>query len=162
MKRPFIYIALFATLFFGACQKAHKLSASEKEAISSSVQQMLKDYCADIKASGLLAEFKYLDESPEFFWVPPGYSSWLSFDSVAAILKQRALAYRSIDNQWETLRVDPLTQEYATYTGKLKGITIDTAGSVVEYALLETGIVVKRKEGWKLLRGHSSVLPESP
>jgi len=123
---------------------------------------MLREYCADIKANGLPAEFKYLDESMEFFWVPPGYSSWLSYDSVAAILKQRAPANRSVDNQWETLRIDPLTHEYATYTGKLRGTMIDTAGSIVKYTLLETGVVVKRKEGWKLLRGHSSVLQEKP
>lgn len=160
--RYFIPVAFLALLNLGACQKPDSLTASEKEAIRSGVQQMLEDYCADIRVGGLSAEFKYLDASPDFFWVPPGYSSWLSYDSVAAILKQRARAYRSVDNRWETLRVDPLAHEYASYTGKLQGTTIDTAGSVIKYTLLETGIVVKRKEGWKLLRGHSSLAPEKP
>ena len=162
MLRYFIPVALLILLNFFACQKADTLTASEKEAIKSGVQQMLQDYCAAVRAGGLSAEFKYLDESPEFFWVPPGYSSWLPYDSVAAILKKNALAFRAIDNAWVTLRIDPLTHEYATYTGTLHGTTIDTAGSVIKYTLLETGVVVKRKAGWKLLRGHSSVAPEKP
>jgi len=71
-----------------------------------------------------------------------------------------APVFSSIENVWDTLRVDPLTREYATYTGKFHGTMTDTTGGVTIVAGIETGVVVKRKDGWKLLRGQSSLLPE--
>ncbi|MGH7491496.1 MAG: hypothetical protein ACREOO_03790 [bacterium] len=73
MIRYILSISLIALLALGSCQKPDKLTEPEEEEIKDSVQQVLRNYFNDIRANGLMAEFRYLDDSPEFFWVPPGY-----------------------------------------------------------------------------------------
>jgi hypothetical protein len=80
---------------------------------------------------------------------------------VAAVLKMNAPAFSAVDNVWRTLRVDPLTREYATYSGTLHATMIDTTGNVTKVSMIETGVVIKRKDGWKLLRGQTSLLSDN-
>lgn len=134
------------------------MTTTEKAAIEDSIRVTLDNYYADIKKTGLTAEFKYLDHSPDFFWVPPGYSSAISYDSVATVLNQNAPLFRSVDNAWDSLRIIPLTTELATYTGRLRSTMVDASGKTSHIALVETGLLVKRKDGWKLLSGQTSVV----
>ncbi|NIR51650.1 hypothetical protein GWO43_24000 [candidate division KSB1 bacterium] len=160
MKRHITLIPLIVLLAFSACQQPDNLTEAEKEEIRNDVRRMLTDYFKDINENGLMAEFKYLDNSSDFLWVPPGYSTWLSFDSVSAVLEKNESLYSSVENTWDIIRIDPLTHQYATYTGTLHGTWIDTTGKATNVSLIETGIVVKRKDGWKLLRGQTAALPE--
>ena len=152
-------LLILGLLILTSCQQHGNLTDTEKEAVTRNVRQMLDNYFADIKTDGLTAEFKYLDQSPEFFWVPPGFSSPLSYDSVRTILTMTARAYESIDFKWDALRIYPLGNELANYTGRVKGTMVDTAGTSTQVGLIETGIIIKRDDGWKLLSGQSSVLP---
>jgi hypothetical protein len=147
---------IFCLLTIVSCRQPESLSENEKTKITEEVRQTLDSYYNDIKKSGLTAEFKYLNNSPEFFWVPPGYSCSLAYDSVAAILKQNAPAYRSIVNSFDTLRIIPLSRELATYTGRLSSTITDTSGKVMSFSLIETGVFIKRQDGWKLLGGQTS------
>ena len=133
-------------------------SDKDRKAISDTVRQTLNNYYADIKKDGLFAEFRYLDISSEFFWVPPGYPSSLSYDSISSILKKNAPLYKSINNTWETLKVNSLTPELTNYTGTTKSIMTDSSGKVFELRLIETGLIIKRKDGWKLLNGQTSII----
>ncbi len=160
MIRKALSFILIAVLFLSACQKADTFTEDEKEIIRNSVKQALNDYYDAIRTGGMMAEFDYLDNSSEFYWVPPGYSSWISYDSVAAVLKTNAPAFSSVDNVWDALRVDPLTREYATYSGILHSTMTDTADRAANVSMIETGVVVKRKDGWKLLRGQTALLPD--
>ena len=56
--------------------------------------------------------------------------------------------------------MDPLSADYATFSGKLTSTSVDTAGQATTVTLLETGVVVKREHGWKLLRGQTVMLPK--
>lgn len=141
-----------------SCRQSESLTENENAGIIKDVRQTLYNYYADIKKSGLTAEFKYLDKSKEFFWVPPGFSSSLSYDSVASILKQNAPSYKSIDNSFDTLRIIPLSRLLATYTGRLNSKMTDNSGKVLTFSLLETGVLIKRQDGWKLLQGQTSIL----
>ena len=134
------------------------LTEKQGDEIVDGVQQTLYDYFGAIERAGLTAEFAYLDNSPEFFWVPPGYSEAISYDSVEAILKQSAPRYRSVVNTWNTLRIIPLHQTLATYTGQLTSVMTDTSGVSNTIELVETGVVIKRKDGWKLLCGQTAVM----
>ena len=160
MLRDFIFASLIVAHACTSCQPGSTLSESKRDEIKAQVEQMLKDYFRATKRDGLLAEFKYLDHSAEFYWIPPGYSSWISYDSVATVLRNTAPALRSIENRWKTLRVDPLSADHATFSGKLTSTSVDTTGQVTTVSLLETGVVVKREDGWKLLRGQTVMLPE--
>ena len=144
-----------------ACHQAPTLlTPAEKTAIIAEVRQTLDDYYADIRQQGLTAEFRYLDASSDFFWVPPGHSEALSYGAIAAILQQNAPLYRSVDNAWDTLRIVPLNRELASYTGRLRSTMTDTSGKVSRFKLVETGLMVKRKDGWKLLSGQTAALQE--
>ncbi|MEO9849501.1 MAG: hypothetical protein ABJE80_13940 [Reichenbachiella sp.] len=152
--KQIIYLSLI--LVWASCEK--KAMPLDKEKVTQEVEQMLADYHDDIAESGLTAEFKYLDQSDDFFWVPPGYNSALNYDSVKTILEKNALAFQSISFQWDTLRIFPLSYEIANYTGIVVGQMVDTSGVASKVSIIESGTLIRRKSGWKLLSGQSAVL----
>lgn len=135
-------------------------SLTEKDRLSivSDTKQTLNAYFDDVKKDGIKAELKYLDDSPEFYWVPPGYTTAIPYDSIAAILTGSAAKYTSIDNHWVELTIVPLTQAIASYTGKIHSRIVFSSGEETALDLMETGVLVKRKEGWKLLNGQTSAI----
>jgi SnoaL-like domain len=149
---------LFAILTIVSCRQSSPLTENEKARIIGDVRQTLDNYYNDIRKSGLTAEFQYLDNSSEFYWAPPGYNISISYDSVATILNQNAQNYKSVDNSFDTLRITPLSKEYATYTGRLTSRMTDTTGRTTTISLVETGVLIKREDGWKLLNGQTSIL----
>jgi hypothetical protein len=111
-----------------------------------------------VRDSGLTAEFGYLDKSAAFFWVPPGYKAAISYDSVGTVLRQAAPRFRSIDNKIRSIRVVPLSMKLATYNLTMQSASVDTAGSAASVVLIESGVVVKRSDGWKLMSGQTAVV----
>ena len=145
-----------------SCSQTDNLNESEKELIISDVIEMFANYHNDIRKDGLTAEFKYLDQSSDFFWVPPGYKSALSYDSVRQILEINAKSFQAIEFNWDTLQVFPLSDKIANYSGIVKGSMIDTSGTKSSVIIIESGTVIKRSDGWKLLSGQYAILnPES-
>ena len=130
----------------------------DEKTIVAEVEQMMNAYYGDIRKEGLLAEFKYLDSTDAFWWVPPGYDTAISYDSVAVILRQNAGTYTEIDNSWVILKVTPLSSDSASYSGKLRSQITDTSGKTMTSSMLESGIVIKRNDGWKLLCGQTSIV----
>src|SRR5688572_8196325 len=103
--KPSIFLALIT---FMSCTNSETLTETERDEIIKDAKQTLDNYYNDIRKEGLTAEFKYLDNSADFFWVPPGYSSPISYDSVATILHANAPLFKSIDNSFDTLNIIPL------------------------------------------------------
>ena len=131
-----------------------------KSTVYVEVEKMLKDYQNAIKENGLLAEFKFLDQSDEFFWVPPRIDRALNYGEVADILTINAGRYQWIDNQWVKLEIFPLAPDIATYYGLVTSAMLDTAGQVSRFRLIESGTVIKRENGWKILCGQTSIVEE--
>ena len=149
----------FTLLWIFSCREPAP-KAINKNDISDSVRLTLNNYFADVRKEGLLGEFKYLDSSTDFFWVPPGYSSPISYDSVASILRKYQTSYTAIENSWESLIITPLTNELASYSGRIHSITTETSGARKDITLVETGLVIRRHDGWKLLNGQTSVIED--
>jgi hypothetical protein len=141
-----------------SCNDDKIMSEQDKKEISDEIIKTLHDYVDDISKSGLTAELKYLDNSSEFFWVPPGYGGPINHDSVVGILNRTAPTLRAVNNSFVALKVFPLTEKYATYTATIQSHVSDTMGMISNYSLLETGVLVKRAGGWKLLHGQTSIL----
>ncbi len=156
-KGRFIFLIIAASLCF-VCSCESGLSQKEEKAVITEVQTTLSDYHRDIRESGLLAELKYLDSTSDFFWVPPGYASAISYDSVFKVLMQNAGNFRLIDNSFEKLDIYPISKTVATYTGRLKSVMSDHFGKIDSIKLIESGVMIKRREGWKLLSGQTSIL----
>lgn len=154
MKCQILTILLLLSII--SCSQSTPLN--EKAVIVAQVQQTLDNYYSDIKKSGLTAEFKYLDNSPDFFWVPPGHSNSISYEQVSAILKENAPKFKSVDNSFETLQIVPLNKELATYTGKIRSTVKDLADQETTVTLVETGVMIKRPDGWKLLHGQTTIV----
>jgi hypothetical protein len=152
------YFAVIIILLLDSCVQPEQLNDAEKDIIISDVKEMFNNYHSDIKKEGLTAEFKYLDQSSDFFWVPPGYNSALDYDSVYSILVKNAKMFSEVIFAWDTLQIFPLTEEIANYSGIVEGSMTDTSGIVKAVLIIESGTVVKRSEGWKLLSGQSAVL----
>ena len=123
---------------------------------------MLHAYHKAIAQNGLKAEFAYLDSSEQFFWVPPGYTSALDFDSVKSILLQNDKAMEQVDFHWEELELFVLSPKIVNFTGIVGGQMLDTAGVASPVHIIESGSCIKRKDGWKLLSGQSALLQTSP
>ncbi len=147
-----------AIFVIASCNRSTSLSETDKKSVAEEVHKTLNNYYSDIKKDGLLAEFKWLDSSDHFFWVPPGYSSSIDYDSVATVIKQNAGKYRSVDNSFDDLKIIPLSREFATYTGRLHSVMIDTSGKSFSFSLVETGVLIKRKDGWRLLSGQTTMI----
>lgn len=141
-----------------SCTETESTEVFDKDKVKQEVVQMLSDYHEDIRKEGLTAEFKYLDSSENFFWVPPGYESALTYDSVRSILEKNAKAIRSVSFTWDELQVFPLSDKIANYSGIVQGIMTDTAGIESKPKIIESGTVIKRKDSWKLLNGQSAVM----
>ena len=153
-----IFYVLFIIILTGCKGEQSRLSADEAFKVNSDVRQLFDHYFEAIRKGGMTAEFDYLDHSADFFWVPPGYENPISYDSVVAVLTLNAPGFVSVENTFDTLRIVPLSTSLATYTPKVLSVMKDTAGNVSSVLLIETGVVVKRSDGWKLLNGHTSLL----
>lgn len=125
--------------------------------VRTEVRAMFDAYHHTIAEEGLTGEFPFLDDSPDFFWVPPGYQTALSYDSVRAILERNAHAYANVQFHWDTLDIFPLAPHIASYTGIVGGTMTDTSGMTTQVGVIETGVVIKRSDGWKLLCGQSAL-----
>jgi len=159
-KPPTMKQIVFITItaFIISCNEANNTGELNKEKVKTEVSEMLHNYHKDMNNLGLLSEFKYLDSSADFFWVPPGFNSALSYDTVKAILETNAKALSKIEFHWDSLQIFPLTNEIANFSGIVKGFTMDTAGTKTNLLIIESGTVIKRKDGWKLLSGQSATL----
>lgn len=120
---------------------------------------MLHHYHEAMAEKGLMAEFDYLDSSSQFFWIPPGYGQALSYDSVKTIITLNSRQYKQVDFKWDTLTVQYIASDVATFYGQVTGQMTDTTDVTNSIVLLESGTLIKRKEGWKLLSGQSKILP---
>jgi hypothetical protein len=156
------YLAILPFFIIGCSGKKEykQLSPDEKQRIIAGITVTLNNYYKDIQEKGLMAELNYLDHSPDFFWVPPGYATAISYDSVIAVLQKNAPAYKKINNSWESLQVIPHSSSIAAYTGVIHSSMIDTAEKLVEIKLVETGFLINRSGSWKLLCGQTAISGE--
>lgn len=156
------YIIYVMAIGFLSCQDVQTRTLLDKERVKKEVEEMLSNYYSDIKRRGLTAEFGYLDKSEDFFWVPPGFESTLNYDSVRTLVGQNAKMFKSVDIEWETLNVFPLTNQIASFSGTLRGKMTDTTGTEAKIRLIESGTAIKRGKDWKLLNGQTALMDAEP
>jgi len=154
--RLFFYIGGLFLLI--SCDAIGTSDPLDKEQLRQEIRQMLHNYHRDIAGEGLTAEFKYLDPSENFFWAPPGYGTAISYDSVRRILEQNAPTVKLALFSWDTLKVFPLSKKIASFTGIVTGKIVDTQDVESVVRMIESGTLIKRNDGWKLLSGQTALL----
>jgi len=143
-------------LIFFSCNQSDKSAGNDN--IRNEIKSTIDSYYNDIRKEGLLAEFKYLDSSKQFFWVPPGYLNYAGYDSIAAAIRRNAASLKSVDNRYDSLLIVPLTNDYVQFVMRTISTTVDSNGDTSRTAFIESGVMAKRKDGWKFLSGQTSVL----
>ena len=146
-----------AFFLFLSCNRSGRQNA-ETNSVQGEIKLTIDNYYNDIRKEGLLAELKYMDSSSQFFWVPPGYLNYAGYDSIAAAIRRNAPFLQSVNNRYDSLLIIPLTGEYANFVMRTVSTTIDLAGNKTTAAFIESGVMVKRRGGWKFLSGQTSVL----
>ena len=136
------YCIFYAGFLLPGCA-CNQPAATTHDADAYVEKQMLIYYNDDIREHGPLAEFAYLDSSSNFFWVPPGYASSLSYDSVAKAIQANAARIKRINNTWDTLTVNLLSGSIAAYTGKMHGVVTCIPGGVSTTLLIESATLIK-------------------
>lgn len=154
-----LYILLGVCLVL-SCRPSSTFDQAEKTSVELEVRDMFQRYHEAISKDGLTAEFAYLDSSSDFYWVPPGYHTPLSYDSVHSILMANAPSFTQVDFHWESLKLFPLSKNIVNFSGVVGGTMLDTAGNNVEVSLIESGTCIRRPDGWKLLSGQTANIVE--
>lgn len=150
------YLFILPAFYLISCSQSE--SSGSNDNVRSEIKTTFDNYYNDIRKQGLTAEFKYLDSSREFFWVPPGYLNYAGYDSIAAAIKRNAASLKSVDNRYDSLLIIPLTKEYAQFAVRTISTSVDVTGDTTKIAFIESGVMVKRKDGWKFLSGQTSLL----
>ena len=101
-----------------------------------------------------------MDASRDFYWVVPGFNFAIGIDSVKSILTETPTQFEKVLFHWDQLDIYPLSSEIANFTGTVGGKMVDTSGRESTVAIIESGTVIKRSDGWKLLSGQSAALPD--
>lgn len=118
----------------------------------------LNTYHDAMNQYGLKTEFEFIDSTSHFFWIPPGYASALSFDSVKKVLIQTDETIRSIRLKWKNLKIESQESNWANFHGVVEGQIVDTSGLIIIINQIESGVLIKRKDGWKILSGQTTAL----
>lgn len=151
------FCTLLICFFILSCNQSNH-SSGKNDDVRNEIKTTFDNYYNDIRKQGLLAELKYLDSSAQFFWVPPGYLNYAGYDSIAAAIKENAATLKSIDNRYDSLLIVPLTGNYAQFAVRTISTAVTTTGDSSQTAFIESGVMVKRKDGWKFLSGQTSIL----
>lgn len=151
-------LPLLWIVILGSCMQTEKKRVFSAENVEAETRQMLENYLEDINQNGIAAELAYLDSVGDFFWVPPGFGEALGYDSVMSVLNGVG-PEQTMTFNWETLDIQAMSSELAVYTGKVRVTDIDSSGSEVQNTMLETGVLIKRPDGWKLYCGQTGMLP---
>jgi len=154
MKQIITFLAL---LFFTiSCSPETAQDSYSRDAVISEVRTMTDNFFNDINKEGFEAEFRYLDSTDDFFWVIPGSDQAIDYDSVYTILKQSAPDFDQIKFHWDQLNIYPLSSSIASYTGIVGGSMHQiSTDSLWKIGLIESGVFIKRDDGWKFLCGQS-------
>lgn len=147
-----------AICFFTLSCNQSDHSSGKNDDVRNEIKTTFDNYYNDIRKQGLLAELKYLDSSAQFFWVAPGYLNYAGYDSIARAIKENAAVLKSIDNRYDSLLIVPLTTNYAQFAVRTISTAVTASGDTSQTAFIESGVMVKRKEGWKFLSGQTSIL----
>lgn len=149
-------ISLFSlAVLLASCQPQDHF---DKATIEQEVYDMLKAYDDSVRANGIEGEFDFLDDSDEFYWVPPNYKYAITYDSVATILRKMIPRLKYVNNEWDTLRIQALSKNYASFSGVVNSMVVTAGNDTIRTKLSETGLAVRRKNGWKLLSGQTNVI----
>lgn len=155
MKQLFI---LTISILIISCSSEKTTQEFDAATVEKEVKNMFLAYDDSVRKNGIDGEFFFLDNSKQFYWVPPGYKYALHYDSIAKILHEYAPNFKYINNTWDTLHIMALSDKYASFNGIINSYSITVDNDTTTSKLSETGLVIKRGEHWKFLSGQTVII----
>ena len=150
-----LYCCILICSFSLSCNFRDHIWNEDSNRVAREVRQTLNAYFDDIVTKGFEAEFNYLDTSSAFAWHPPGFLDSIDYDSVRTILIGNAKLYKALYMEWDSLVIFPESRNKAKYFGMVHTIMQDSTGKTDTVRLYEEGIMMKRENGWKLVKGKT-------
>lgn len=165
LQVPFLLVAitLAACAPCGAgASHSYSLTPDETAAVDEAVHTFMQTVAHSVTQDGPLAWIKYFDASPAFFMAVNGQMSFPNAAAAEEGTRKFAQTIRRIELKWgDDLRVDPLTNEFATVAASWRETIVDGAGRSVTETGYFTGLAEYRKGHWQFRNAHWSA-PVSP
>ncbi len=150
-----IFIIILLTIFICDCRRNANLSQMERATIKNDVQLVLTAMSDSMRTNGLAGWIPFLYNSPDFKWEFHGIAE--SYDTLVAQIRREAPRYRSITISWDSVQVEPLSDNETMLTTKYNESVTDTGGANSTIV----GTVKSRLErvngAWKFHLGHTFV-----
>lgn len=154
MRTP-IFVILLLIVFICDCRRNSNLSQMERATIKNDVQGVLTAMSDSMQRNGLVGWISFLHNSPDFTWEFHGTAE--SYDTLVAQIHREAPRYRSITISWDSVQVEPLSENETTLTTRYNESVTDTGGA----KSIIVGTVKSRLERvngvWKFHLGHTFV-----
>ena len=151
------YTCILICFLLTGCNYGDHIWNEDSNRVAREVRQTLNAYFDDIVTKGFEAEFNYLDTSAAFAWHPPGFLDSIDYDSVRTILIANAKVIKALSMEWDSLVIFPESRHTAKYFGMVHTVMQDTTGKTDTVRLYEEGVMMKRKDGWKLVKGKTVI-----
>jgi ketosteroid isomerase-like protein len=154
-----IFISLFLVCFFLTAftcgEKSLTVSKQDKSEIEKAVKQMTANYFKDFYTRNVDSVLKHYDTSACFFWSITPDTIPMKRGAMVTMHRHAIRDYVKFDGYWSDMRVEPLTRDLAMYHGTYHVYTEDKSGQKGKIMGVETGVMIKREDGWKFLAGQT-------
>jgi hypothetical protein len=151
-----VSLFLFSLLILlSSCTGKKDESRVDQDAITGEIRATLAALSDSLRSDGLPGWISFLDNSPEFKWVDVGSS--VSYDSLLDRLRYAKQYFRSSTISWDSVRIQPLTQNEATLFAIYTDTTVFRSGQQVIMPMDLTANLHRINGAWKF---HSADIAE--
>ena len=155
---------VLAAVTFAACvpcgavgSDPHSLTPDEAVAVDRAVRAFMQEVSHSVTRNGPLDWLKYFDASPAFFMAVNGQMAFPNADAAQDGTRAFAKTIRQIELKWgDDLRVDALTNEFASVAVSWRETQLDNAGQSHTTTGYFTGLAEYREGHWKFRNAHWS------
>jgi hypothetical protein len=150
-----LFLVCFFLLAFTCGEKPLTLSDNDKSDIVKAVKDMTSKYFMDFYTHNVDSVLRHYDTSACFFWAITPDTIAMKRSAMVTMHRHAVKDYTKFEGYWSDMRVEPLTNELAMYHGTYHVLTEDKDGHIGKIMGVETGIMIKREDGWKYLAGQT-------
>jgi hypothetical protein len=127
--------------------------------VTDSVRQMTIKLTNDLAQSGPAAWLNYFDRGPDFFMSSDGQLVFKDYPAARVFIENNLVkSIRKINLQFDSLRIDPLSPQFASVGAGFHENLTDSSGKIISVDGYVTALAVSTGEGWKIRNLHWSLI----
>ena len=118
---------------------------------------MAETIAKNVSAEGPTAWLNGFEDAPDFFMASDGQLEFPNYDSATEFINNTlAKSISKIELQWSNMRIDPISDEFATFSATFHEDITDSKGQKLSQNGYFTATAHKTVQGWKLRNAHWS------